>query len=268
MRNDLTKLGRTYAGIIERCYNKTSHAYSDYGGRGISVCKQWVNQPGDFFDWAMQQMDDTTGYQLDRINNDLGYSKENCRFVLPTQNIRNRRNTKFGEAWGETKSLAEWSEDERCNGISYHTIFDRMSRGWSLEDALTKQPRKTKAAEKDTLTRETVSKGSHPNDPIISAWGESKAGWEWAEDIRCRVSYKTMLSRINHLGWNVEDAISVAASKNNGIRYEGQTILYWSKQPECGVGYNTLATRLKNGESVSEAMKKRKTPRGKSVKKI
>ena len=268
MRQDLLKLSRTYAGMIERCYSKHNHAYSSYGGRGITVCDEWTFNPGSFFDWAFSQMKDTTGYQLDRIDNDKSYGPNNCKFVTPTENVRNRRNTRFLTAWGETKPLAEWADDERCaEGNSYQTIWERTSRGMAPEEAITQPIRKMKTNKSDKDSRLVVARGSHPDDPIISAWGEEKHGWQWVEDPRCKVSYSTMLSRINSLGWNPEDAISKRASKNNGIRYEGQTILYWSKQPECEVGYNTLATRLKNGEPLSEAMKKKKLPRGRSVKK-
>ena len=76
----------------DRCYNQNANQYCDYGGRGISVCDEWMGENGfvNFYRWAVSH-----GYErglcIDRINNDAGYSKNNCRFVTHRENNNNRR---------------------------------------------------------------------------------------------------------------------------------------------------------------------------------
>jgi hypothetical protein len=101
-----------------RCENKNREKYEDYGMRGISVCQEWKSFEA-FCKWAHGN-----GYspelQIDRINNDAGYAPDNCRFVTPKLNSRNRRNTKMITLNGETKCVSEWCE--KLN-VSAFTIY-------------------------------------------------------------------------------------------------------------------------------------------------
>lgn len=75
-----------------RCYNKKSHSFKNYGGRGISVCGEWLNNPVAFVDWALNNGYEK-GLSIDRIDNDAEYSPNNCRWVSAKKQARNRRNT-------------------------------------------------------------------------------------------------------------------------------------------------------------------------------
>ena len=79
-------------GMIERCTNPNSVGYKRYGARGIAVCQEWVDSPQAFVDWAL-----ANGFspelQIDRIDNNKGYSPDNCRWVTARDNIRNRSNS-------------------------------------------------------------------------------------------------------------------------------------------------------------------------------
>ena len=79
-------------GIIDRCNNPNNGGYKHYGGRGINMCQEWIDSPQAFVDWAL-----ANGFspelQLDRIDNDKGYSPDNCRWVTARENIRNRSNS-------------------------------------------------------------------------------------------------------------------------------------------------------------------------------
>ena len=84
------RLYKIFHSMHNRCYLKTLERYSDYGGRGITVCLEWLDNYQAFKDWAM-----SSGYSevtsIDRIDNDSGYSPENCRWVSTNIQQRNKR---------------------------------------------------------------------------------------------------------------------------------------------------------------------------------
>ena len=121
-----------YIQMVARCHNPNHRCYPNYGGRGIAVCDEWRNNREVFFKWA-----ETNGYKeglsLDRIDNNKGYSPENCRWTDRfTQQNNTRRNRKL-KANGEVHSMSEWA---RIRGMSKHTIEHRLELGWSEEDAV------------------------------------------------------------------------------------------------------------------------------------
>jgi len=77
-----------------RCYVKKNRAYKWYGGRGIAICNEWLNDVRCFYDWALAN-GFVHGLQLDRINNEGNYEPNNCRFVSSKVNIRNSRHIKL-----------------------------------------------------------------------------------------------------------------------------------------------------------------------------
>lgn len=83
-------LNSIWHGMKQRCLNHNLPRFSDYGGRGISVCDEWKNEFRPFYNWAMSN-GWKPGLQLDRINNDGNYEPGNCRFVTPKANSLNRR---------------------------------------------------------------------------------------------------------------------------------------------------------------------------------
>ena len=76
---------QTWYGMLQRCTNLKSKDYKDYGARGITVCEEWQDVR-NFVDWAEKTYPNIEGYTLDRIDNDKGYSPENCRFVTHIEN--------------------------------------------------------------------------------------------------------------------------------------------------------------------------------------
>lgn len=112
------RLYGTWKTMMHRCYDPKRERYKDYGGRGITVCNEW-HDPNSFINWSY-----THGYQdglqIDRVDNDRGYSPDNCRWVTAKENSRNRRNTVRLTINGETKSVAEWTE---TIDISPFTIY-------------------------------------------------------------------------------------------------------------------------------------------------
>jgi len=81
-------LYKVWVDMRQRCYNKNNTQYKDWGGRGITVCEEWMS-PKAFIDWALPLW--KKGLELDRTDNDGNYCPENCRFVTHAENSRNQR---------------------------------------------------------------------------------------------------------------------------------------------------------------------------------
>jgi hypothetical protein len=129
--------GRLYSvwhSMISRCYDTSNGSYLNYGGRGIQVCEGWKDNPSAFIEWAKSN-GYAQGLQIDRIDNDRGYSPGNCQFVTAAENNRNKRNSVKLTAFGETKCLREWSRDSRCV-VSRTTLRKRDELGWHTEAAM------------------------------------------------------------------------------------------------------------------------------------
>jgi hypothetical protein len=79
-------------GIIQRCRNENDKSFHHYGGRGIDVCESWVSGLGElsgFYCFVLDVGPKQPCMELDRIDNDAGYNKMNCRWVTRKENIRN-----------------------------------------------------------------------------------------------------------------------------------------------------------------------------------
>lgn len=125
-----------------RCDRPNARGYSDYGGRGIRVCEGWQRYE-PFRDWATAN-GYRAGLEIDRIDNDGNYCPENCRWTTRAVQLRNTRRTVNVAAFGETKCVADWSQDSRCR-VSDETIRQRLKRGWAPEAAIS-CPRTDRAA--------------------------------------------------------------------------------------------------------------------------
>jgi hypothetical protein len=118
---------------IRRCHDPRDCNYKRYGARGIVVCERWrTSFPAFFADMGIRP----DGMSIDRIDNDGPYSPENCRWATRKVQSRNRRNTVFLTAFGETKPLADWADDSRCV-VTQEALRDRCQEGWDTEAALT-----------------------------------------------------------------------------------------------------------------------------------
>lgn len=120
---------RVWSHMCGRCLNPTDHAYKNYGGRGITVCDEWRSSyPAFLADMGRCP----PGKTLGRINNDLGYSKSNCRWEDWIQQQRNRRGNRIITIGNRTEVLAKWVE---MSGLPYSTVQGRLHLGWSYERA-------------------------------------------------------------------------------------------------------------------------------------
>jgi hypothetical protein len=120
------KAYRAWGAMIQRCYNPNAAHYDRYGGRGITVSDDWKD-----FQKFYADMGDPDGLTLDRIDNNKGYSKENCQWATRKEQTRNRSNTVTYEHDGLALTLDEWSEKL---GVSRECLRGRIRRGKSYAD--------------------------------------------------------------------------------------------------------------------------------------
>lgn len=131
-----SRLYRIWCGIKLRCNNPNGQDYNRYGGRGISVCKEWNESYQAFKDWALASgYVDSPDFTIDRIDVNGNYDPDNCRWANAKQQANNRRSNHWLSYNDETHTVSEWSD---ITGIPYHTLLARVTKlGWSTERALT-----------------------------------------------------------------------------------------------------------------------------------
>lgn len=94
-----TRLYRIYSGMKTRCYNANTLSFMDYGSRGIIICKEWLNDFMNFYNWAINNGYDDL-LSIDRINNDGNYEPSNCRWTTAHIQTRNTRVIKSNNTTG------------------------------------------------------------------------------------------------------------------------------------------------------------------------
>ena len=184
-----TPLHKIHAGILTRCYNPNSKLHKNYGGRGITMCDEWLNNLKSFVDWAMAN-GYRKGLSIDRINNDNGYNPENCRWSTFIEQNNNRRSSHLFTLNGECKTITQWS---RIYKINKDRIFSRINMGWDIEKAITT-----------------------PIDPLVKYTatidGVKLPVAQWCKKLK--VNYDMVKYRIKN-GWSPEKAIITPSMSKN-----------------------------------------------------
>lgn len=136
------RLRNVWIGIKKRCYNKNDRGYKNYGGRGIIMCNEWLDENNgfdNFYDWSF-----ANGYKeeilpngrnkwtIDRIDVNGNYEPSNCRWATCIEQGNNRNNNKRITYNGKTHTLVEWARiyNKCAESISY-----RLAHGYSVEEA-------------------------------------------------------------------------------------------------------------------------------------
>ncbi len=179
-----TRTYNCYGNMLQRCYNKNNPGYHNYGGRGITVSDEWRTSFKSFIrDMGVCPSND---HSIERVNNDDGYKKENCKWATRAEQRRNTRNSIKITYNGETLTQQDWSMKLFGNK---HTVRARMLRGWSAEKSLSTP--QTGIREKCHAKRITFN-------------GETRTILQWAEHLG--ISKSLMKMRIKM--WPIERALT------------------------------------------------------------
>lgn len=131
------RLNHVWNSMVQRCCNENNRAYHNYGGRGIKICDEWRNDYTAFREWALANGYDENAAHgectLDRIDVDGDYEPDNCRWISMHEQNFNRRDSLVFTYNGEEKTLKEWCNE---SDWSYDTVWHRLRRGWTFEEAL------------------------------------------------------------------------------------------------------------------------------------
>ena len=138
-----TRFFSIWNGIKNRCLNKNVKAYPRYGGIGITVCDRWIkfeNFRDDMYQSYKEHVEkygekETT---IDRIDNNKGYSKDNCKWSTNREQSLNRRSNKKYLVNGEM--LTATGISEKYN-MTYSTVIHRICRGWDIDRIINQKPR-------------------------------------------------------------------------------------------------------------------------------
>ena len=129
-----TRLYTIWYKMRNRCNNPKDLVYNRYGGRGITVCEEWNNSFESFREWAVSQ-----GYKeeltIERVDNNKGYSPENCVWATAKTQANNRRSCVTFSHNGKTQNLMQWCKEL---DLDYKLVHNRIHKlGWNFERAIT-----------------------------------------------------------------------------------------------------------------------------------
>ena len=178
-----TRLGSIYHNMKTRCTNPNYDKYQYYGGKGVSVCDEWLNSYDAFEQWALSH-GYADGLTLERIDVHGDYTPENCRWSSRKDQANNRTSNHYIEYNGVTKTMMQWCEDL---GLEYGMVSQRLRNGWSVERAFTEPHHNT------NKTR------------LITFRGQTKRLYEWAKDVG--LPFNVLYNRLDK-GWTVEQALT------------------------------------------------------------
>ena len=134
-----TKFYKVWSSMRERCLSKNNKNYKNYGGRGIKICKKWLNFENfkeDMYKNYLKHKNNNNYTSIDRINNNLGYCKENCQWQTSKQQMNNTRNNHLITYKNKTQNLGQWANELNIN---YDTLIVRINTlNWSIKRAFNK----------------------------------------------------------------------------------------------------------------------------------
>lgn len=183
-----TRAYGSWDAMTQRCTNPKHKAFHRYGGRGIVICDRWRDFANFLADMGQPPSDK---HSLERENNDLGYSLDNCKWATKIEQQNNMARNRRLTLNDKTLTVAQWA---RVLGVRPQLIDQRLRRGWSLERTLTGIVRK------------------HENDRRFLFNGKELTLSQLSEE--SKITYKLLHKRIIVKGWSVGRATCpVSATK-------------------------------------------------------
>lgn len=184
-----------WMGMRRRCLNPTNPAWKHYGGRGITICSRWQKDFAAFY--ADMGARPSRKHQLERVDNEKGYSPENCRWATSQEQALNRRRVQRITYRDETLSLSGWAKRV---GMSPLTLSKRMANGMSFEAAIAR-------------------------DPGLTIDGQTQSRAQWARDYG--LPENTLLARIRR-GWTGREILSPDRTRN----WNKRSLPSWGAPPD------------------------------------
>lgn len=153
--------------MVDRCTNPRNHAYTYYGGRGITVWPPWEKSFEQFYHDLGPR---PAGMTLGRVDNEKGYFPENCRWETRKSQMKNRSNASFVQWQGRSWQIIDISE---ATGVPYSLLYGRIRMGWDVEKAVTTParsniPKPTMFWKDSSGTRHLTSHGKERLEEITS----------------------------------------------------------------------------------------------------
>lgn len=125
-----TRIYKTWQNMKSRCYNPNVPKFKNHGGKGITVCSEWLTFK-NFYKWSMEN-----GYSekltIDRIDNAKGYYPSNCKWSTYKEQNNNTEQNHIIVFKGVSKTIAQWAEELKMN---YKVLSSRINRNWDIEKA-------------------------------------------------------------------------------------------------------------------------------------
>lgn len=136
-----TRFYKTWRSMVSRCTDKNNQNYSNYGERGITVDKKWLSFESfrnDMLENYLKHCENHSikNTSIDRIDNNKGYTKSNCRWATMGVQANNTRNNRFMTLNGKTLTMSQWA---RHIGMPISTIYNRILAGKTVKEILTTQ---------------------------------------------------------------------------------------------------------------------------------
>lgn len=130
-----SRIYNIYCYMKSRCYNKNNARYKNYGGRGIKICDEWLNNFMNFYNWSMGNgYNDTLSIERIDVNGD--YEPNNCKWITLQEQSYNKQNSRIYIVNGEKKCLQQLAIEYN---ITYSTLRQRVvKKGMPIMEALTK----------------------------------------------------------------------------------------------------------------------------------
>lgn len=180
-----TRLYRVFKSMKDRCFNKNNAYYKNYGGRGITICREWLDDFAAFYNWALCNGYDENAPKgectIDRINNNGNYEPSNCRWVNNKVQQSNKRSNK---KYKYKNKLMTQNEIAKDLNISPATLINRINK-YGFDKAI------------------SYKYNEKPNTKYITYKNKTMNLKDWA--IVLEIPYTRLSKRISE-GWEIEKA--------------------------------------------------------------